>query len=280
MLKTWTFISRHPLTRDRPIAALGRFARWQIESRLRTDVEVAWLEGAKLVVRNGMTGATGNIYCGLHEFADMAFVQHLLRPGDLFVDAGANIGSYTILASAVCGADTIAIEPDPATLASLQRNVAINGIEGRVTGVECALGAVPGMVRFTVGRDTVNRVAVTGDRNTREVKVATLDELVADRSPVLIKLDVEGYEKEVIRGASATLRAPSLLAIESESDDPAVVEEITGAGFHQAFYDPFERTFIEAPKWETNNSLFVRDIDAVVERVRSAPIRTVLGWNV
>jgi hypothetical protein len=36
---------------------------------------------------------TGNIYCGLHEFADMGFVLHFLRPGDLFVDVGANIAA-------------------------------------------------------------------------------------------------------------------------------------------------------------------------------------------
>ena len=46
-------------------------------------MEFQWIKGSKLIVRNGMTGATGNIYCGLHEFADMGFVLHLLRPGDL-----------------------------------------------------------------------------------------------------------------------------------------------------------------------------------------------------
>lgn len=61
------------------------------------EVQFDWIEGARLMVRNGMTGATGNIYCGLHEFTDMSFVLHLLRPDDLFVDVGANIGSYTVL---------------------------------------------------------------------------------------------------------------------------------------------------------------------------------------
>lgn len=51
-----------------------------------------------------MTGATGNIYVGLHEFEDMAFLLHVLRRTDLFVDVGANIGSYTILAGGAAGA--------------------------------------------------------------------------------------------------------------------------------------------------------------------------------
>ena len=54
-----------------------------------------WIEGSKLAARNGMTGATGNIYCGLHEFVDMAFLLHLLRPSDLFVDVGAGFLQFT-----------------------------------------------------------------------------------------------------------------------------------------------------------------------------------------
>jgi hypothetical protein len=47
----------------------------------------------RLAAGREMTRATGNIYCGLHEFADIGFVLHLLRAGDLSVDVGANIDS-------------------------------------------------------------------------------------------------------------------------------------------------------------------------------------------
>ena len=66
-------------------------------------------------MRHGETGLTGNLYAGLHEFADMAFVMHALRPTDLFVDIGANAGSYTILACAVAKARGCAFEPLPST---------------------------------------------------------------------------------------------------------------------------------------------------------------------
>jgi hypothetical protein len=49
----------------------------------------------------GMTGATQNIYVGLQEFVDIMLTLHFLRKGDLFLDMGANVGSYTILASGV-----------------------------------------------------------------------------------------------------------------------------------------------------------------------------------
>ena len=56
-----------------------------------------------------MTGATQNIYCGLQEFEEMAFLLHFLRKDDLPLDIGANIGSYTILAASSVGARTMAI---------------------------------------------------------------------------------------------------------------------------------------------------------------------------
>jgi len=108
MLRQLKFVTNHPLIRRNPIAALMRVAAWQVRSRTQTECLHVWIEGTRLAVRKGMTGATGNIDCGLHEFADMAFVLHTLRAEDVFLDIGANVGTYSVLASDVCGARTIA----------------------------------------------------------------------------------------------------------------------------------------------------------------------------
>ncbi|MBI1399408.1 FkbM family methyltransferase [Hyphomonas sp.] len=276
MIRTISFITSHPLTRDRPLAAIARFVRWQIESRFKRDVIFDWVEGAKLVVRNGMTGATGNIYCGLHEFADMGFLLHFLRPGDLFVDVGANIGSYTILASAVCGAGSIAIEPDPNTMKALKENIAINDLGPKVVPIEAAMGRKAGHVRFTVGRDTVNRVANDSDLNVQVVKVECLDDLLQDRAPAFIKLDVEGFEADVIAGASRTLMAPSLLAIETEGRQTEVVESLKRAGFEEYSYEPWSRT-LSRSEGQSSNALFLRNRDQVSQRLLSAQKRIILG---
>jgi hypothetical protein len=81
IMTTWRFLATHLLTRDHRFAAFARLIRWQIQSRLSDEVVVPWIAGARLAVRRGMTGATGNIYAGLHEFADMAFLLHFLRRG-------------------------------------------------------------------------------------------------------------------------------------------------------------------------------------------------------
>src|SRR4029077_6652553 len=109
-----------------------------------------WIAGQHLAVRGGMTGATGNIYVGLNEFVDMMLPLHFLREGDLFLDIGANVGSYTVLASGICRAVTWAFEPDPGTIRNLKRNIAINSLEPLVTIYELALGSAEGEVPFTV----------------------------------------------------------------------------------------------------------------------------------
>src|SRR5262245_41975942 len=113
-----SFVWNHPLNSTDRIAALGRVARWQIASRLVSGpIALPFVEGTSLLASSGMTGATGNWYCGLHEVRDMSFVLHLLRPGEKFLDVGANVGSYTVLAAGAVGAQVTSVEPVPRTFA-------------------------------------------------------------------------------------------------------------------------------------------------------------------
>lgn len=276
--QTLRFILNHPMNRDRPVSALTRYAKWQVQSRIRDQVVFDWIDGARLVVQSGMTGATGNIYCGLHEYADMAFVLHLLRENDLFLDLGANIGSYTVLASKVCGARSISVEPDPGTLVFLRRNVEANGIEDRVEIAETALGAEHRIARFSIGYDTTNRVVDEGSKVGREVSLMPLDAIVGDRRPTMIKMDVEGYEAEVLKGARETLKKDTLLAVETETSDTVVIDALTEAGFERWYYDPARRELSNEPLGiSSSNALYLRDVQRVRGRVAEAPARKVLG---
>jgi FkbM family methyltransferase len=273
------FVSAHPLTRDNKWRAIARVVSWQVRSRLQREVIVPWIEGTRLAVRHGMAGATGNIYCGLHEFEDMAFLLHFLRPHDLFADVGANIGSYTVLASGVSKARVIAFEPDPDSFASLSRNIALNGLEPLAKARECALGAQAGQVRFTVGCDTVNRVTTDDAIPTRMVAMDTLDRVLDGDPPTLIKLDVEGFESDVLRGATNTLTCRQLKAIISEDRSPAIAAVLLSAGFVEQSYDPFTRLLSSVAAGSGSNALFVRDAAFVQQRLASAPrIRVLRKW--
>jgi FkbM family methyltransferase len=269
---------RHPLTHDKQLSAWCRFISWQIRGRLRREIVVPWIAGRRLVARRGMTGATGNIYVGLHEFVDMMFTLHFLRAGDLFLDVGANVGSYTILASGVRRARTRAFEPDPDTARDLERNIAENGLGDLVVVHRLALGDRTGEVAFTVGLDTVNRVVTDSRTDVRMVPVARLDDILGDDGPSLIKMDVEGFEEAVIAGAEAVLAAPALHAILIETTTPTIEATLLKHGFARCHYDPFARRLGREPTpWDGANALFARDPMFVESRLREADAVEVLG---
>ena len=272
----------HPLTRNAKISAWRRFIGWQIASRLRPEMEFDWVGKQKLVVRRGMTGATGNIYVGLHEFVEMGLLLHYLRPGDLFLDIGANIGSFTILASGVSGAESWAFEPDPDVMADLKKNVAINKLEHLVKPCPYALGGSEGEVRFTVGlAESINRVATDADKTVRIVPMKTVDGLLQGRGANMFKMDVEGYEEEVLKGAETTLANRSLQVIEVEGMTSSIRALLERHGFEVGFYDPTTRALTRQDNGlEFCNSFLIRDWDEVSARLKSAPRIRILGQDV
>jgi FkbM family methyltransferase len=274
------FISAHPLTRNHRLAALARVCVWQARSRLRDEIAVPWVSGTKLVVSRSMTGATGNIYVGLHEFSDMGFTLHFLRPSDVFVDVGANVGSYTVLASGVCGAKSIAVEPDQTTMKHLRLNLEINRLRDMVVTELVAIGAHEGFVNFSVGLDCINHVVIGGMDNVQQVHMKTLDKITASVELTMIKIDVEGYEAEVLMGAKETLQKPSLKVVLTENHSPAVTAPLVAAGFERYRYDPFGRTLRPAQMEEDGNALFVRDLDLVEDRISTASTFRVLNRDI
>lgn len=282
LINTLESVCRHPLNRSAPWSALWNFGRWQISQRLYPRrVVVPWVRGTRLIVGAGETGLTGNLYCGLHEFADMAFVLHYLRTTDLFVDVGANAGSYTVLAAGAAGATAISIEPVPQTFDRLLDNIHVNRLNLRVRSLNCAVGATPGMTRFAADADTQNRVLLPGESRGTEITVAvqTLDDIVGDARACFIKLDVEGFEAPALEGARALLRGGRIKALLVElngsgtlygRDDAALDAQLRALGLASYRYEPFERRLTPAPRGSAGNTLYLLDPADAAQRVQSA----------
>lgn len=288
------FLLRHPLSRGRRGAALVRWLRWQLGSRLVPGgVVVPFVDEALLLVHPGMTGATGNVYLGLHEFPDMSFLLHLLREDDLFVDIGANVGSYTVLAAQVRRARGVSIEPVPATFRQLRANLLVNDIVSRVEALNLGVGSESGVLNFTSGLDTVNHVLSRGEScsDCIAVPVQTLDSLLAGRSPILMKIDVEGFETCVIEGAQNTLGSASLLAVIMELngsgnrygfDEAALHQRMCGFGFAPYAYDPFSRVLVSLQGGisRTGNTIYLREPERVQDLLRFSPAFSVNGASI
>ena len=127
-----------------------------------------------------------------------------LKAGDRVVDVGANIG-HTVLAAAVQVGESgrvFAFEPHPRTFAFLQENLALNNV-ANVESQNVAAGAAEGSALFSDDRrDDMNRI----DGGPLRVPVKPLDALVPPTGSIaLLKVDVEGYEKYVLEGATGVL---------------------------------------------------------------------------
>jgi len=292
IIDTARFIMRHPLNRERKTAALIHWLRWQLGSRLLFGwpVAVPFANGASLLAKPGMTGATGNIYCGLHEFEDMAFVLHFLRPNDLFADIGANIGSYTILACTT-GARCISFEPVPATYEKFLDNLNLNRSSEQVDARNEAVGQNAGWIEMITDQDTTNQALKSGEKyagETERVPVTALDKVLQGKIPKLIKIDVECFETEVLAGANQTLMHPQLQAVIMELngsgvrygyDENALHLSMLEAGFRSCQYKPMERKIVDlhGNRPETGNTLYIRDLETARNTVKTASRQRVVG---
>jgi FkbM family methyltransferase len=231
---------------------------------------------------------------GLADFEAAAFLLHFLREDDVFCDVGANLGAYTLLASGLRKARTVAVEPIRATFEALQRNVGLNNIGGLVSARNVAVGASKSRLMFTADLDAMNRVALDEDKHERrlvEVDVLPLDDILERTMPLLLKVDVEGFEPQVLAGATQTLASAGLRAIIIETignerhygyGSDIVHDNLVRNGFSLHAYHPFTRKIERCPRPQEErvskfNSLYLRDLEFVEKRIASAPTVEVLG---
>jgi FkbM family methyltransferase len=282
---TLKFITQHPLNRGKKIGALVRFLRWQLASRLYPGEWIyRWVNESKMVMCPGETGLTGNMYCGLHDFEEMAYLLHVLRAEDLFVDIGANVGSYTILACAVVGAKGYCFEPVPSTFERLMSNLRINNLSDRVKAVNLGMSDKEGELIFTTDENCSNHVVADGEKALQvvPVKVLPLDSVIPGHSPSLIKIDVEGFETPVLRGARSTLKSENLHSVIMELNESGsrygfredeIIKTMSNDGFELYTYEPFSRELkrLGEKGISGKNALFVRNVEMVRERIKQSP---------
>jgi FkbM family methyltransferase len=138
---------------------------------------------------------------------ERALIAEIVRPGDLVIDVGANIGIYTLLLARSVGpkGQVIAVEAEPTNFARLQGNVALNGMRW-VKLCPCGVSDKEETLALNLD-DSGNAgahsfVAKDGadPAQTRIIKCVRLASLVdADRAPRFMKLDIEGFEHRVLK---------------------------------------------------------------------------------
>ena len=190
------------------------------------------------------------VYLALHRLglmgkAERAFFETQIQPGMNVIEAGANIGVYTLQLSRLVGPEgrVFAFEPDPHLFACLRENLG----RARVTNVEphhCALGSAAGKLSLAwdglnSGDTHLSREAPPG---AAQVEVARLDTVLAGKRVDFFKLDVQGWELEVLRGMTGLFAANPALRL---------FVEYWPAGLRRAGTEPAELlAFFKELGWE------------------------------
>ncbi len=146
--------------------------------------------------------------------------------GSVFVDVGANAGKYTVMA-ARNGNRVIAIEPSPETASALRQTVKKNNLDDLVTVVEAAASDYDGVSEFEIATDSTVSHLSGGRRDDPnilikskvQVKVLKLDSLIVGEKPGLIKIDVEGMDASVLRGARRLIAEGVPVTFEALNND-------------------------------------------------------------
>ena len=215
-------LAGRPDFRQNPVKALAKRVAWRLRWLCTSDpVELSMNGGFSIAAPKGAAGAL-IYYLGNSEPESARFLRRILKPGMVFFDIGAHIGEYTLIASRLVGSDgsVHAFEAQPSTFSLLERNCAQNGA-GNVKLNACAVCDHAGEVEFDLcaepAMSSLAADASLPEERLRRIRVPanSLDEYCQARSvwPDVLKIDVEGAEWMVLRGAEAALRRPTPPAI-------------------------------------------------------------------
>lgn len=197
------FVWNHPANRGARARALGRALAFQARARLlKRPVIVPVGERSRISIEAGH-GNAGLVYANPTEWPEMNVWRRTWTLGGLFLDIGANVGAYAIWA-AEAGCEVVAVEPDAWAVGQLAANLRLNGYDAQV--VRAAVTDQPGSVLMTSDLGVTNRIVEAGHAGpVDQVRATTVDELLGDRRALGVKVDVEGAELLVLRGATRAL---------------------------------------------------------------------------
>ncbi|MCX2981718.1 FkbM family methyltransferase [Halieaceae bacterium IMCC14734] len=217
---------------------------------------------------------------GIWEAFETELVVRLLGPGQCFLDVGANIGYYSVLAAHLVGPQgrVVAFEPEPANFALLQDNIQLNQLT-QATAVAAALAATSGTARLHLNLENRGDHQLFPQDETREslqVQLLNGAEYLSTHGllPDLVKIDTQGAESAVVAGLMPVLKtvgAGLRLIVEltpaalraADSSGRELVELLAQLGLPFHIIDHIEHRLVATP--EADLALWCDNVDSVPE---------------
>lgn len=266
--------------------------QWLILEMLHKNIIVSCGDGAVITLYHDSLLCKG-IFLGGFEQDELTFLQKYLRHGDCFVDIGANIGIFTIIAASQVGktGKVISFEPSTRTYHRLEANIKLNSFNNVIYN-HLGVSDTETELNLTIsneGYDAYNSFSTLKKGKTQsseKVKCISWDHYASDNNLMdkinLMKVDVEGWEAYVLRGAKTAFSsddAPVLLiefteenAIAANTTCAELYDLLISYGYDMYKYDMMLQKMIPAPKqdqYQYQNLIALKNYNDVISRLSS-----------
>lgn len=287
----YALIKKNGLTKDRPVKGLWRYIKLNVLFSLGKSVNHSWIGDLKLNISKGDAGIVGNVYYGLYEYKESLFLLHFLREEDQFVDVGANLGHFSLLVAGILGCRVSSVEAISKTSNRFKKLVTLNSLEHLIEVHNCGVSSKAGYLHFSTNSDVMNSVVDKEYPYAIKVPVLTIDTITSGKKVTCLKIDIEGYEFEALKGSTAILNDKTLKVVivelnnsglKYDTQDSQVAQFLMQQGFLAYDYNPFERLLFPLKTFNKSqfNTIFIRDLDFVKTRIKLAPKISVLHHSI
>ena len=207
-----------------------RLIKWEVIRRINRPIERKYVGGLDITLMPDEGASRLTYYFGVSEPELFKIYAGFLKPGMVVVDAGANIGLHTLLFSKRVGSNgkVYAFEPGQSAFHRLLNHVERNRLSN-VKCFHCALGAEEARVSLVENsQDNSRSFVVSETRNSNMdtiVPLRSLDQVLAEENIEevnFLKLDVEGFESEVLKGARSYLKSRRIRVLQLELDESSL----------------------------------------------------------
>lgn len=198
---------------------------------LKKEIIYEWVNGSKFFLKKGQYSLTGNVYYKYYEYEPMYFLLINLTSNDVLLDIGANLGSFSILALSK-NSKVISIEPDDKTYLGLIRNLELNADNSKYQTFKACISENIGETMFTKGLGEENKIIEQKENHKYEIiRTESLDSMNFKFKPTYLKIDVEGHELSVLKGALNFFKKYNIKGIIIETSNLIVHEMLISLGF-------------------------------------------------
>ncbi|MEO6456050.1 MAG: FkbM family methyltransferase [Ginsengibacter sp.] len=210
-----------PYNKKFPVFALYRFIYWKLIRFFKWENVKFRLWANRVILLNyGSFQSMWLMYNYYVDWEEFNLISKYLQPGDEVFDIGANMGYYTIWMSKFIAEGKIhSFEPDAENFKRLQTNISLNNLQALVKANKKAASDVDGKLGFTKGLEGENHIIDHTDQNALTVTSQRIDSYVDQLNIsgiAYMKIDVEGFEYAVLKGANAVLLNKRITIIQLE----------------------------------------------------------------